>query len=44
MIIQGERVVLRPMTIDEIPIFYQWATQSKATPFWHEDGHLPTHE
>lgn len=36
--------MLRPMTADEIPIFYQWATQSDATPFWYEDGRIPTYE
>ena len=44
MIIRGDKVILRPMTIDEIPNFYQWATQSEATPFWYEDGIIPTYE
>ena len=47
MIIRGEKVVLRPMTIDEIPIFYKWATQSEATPFWYGElygDHIPTYE
>jgi len=47
MITPGEKVVLRPMTVDEIPIFYQWATQSDATPFWYGNlygDHVPTYE
>jgi len=44
MIIQGEKAILRPMTADEISVFYKWATQSEATPFWYEDGHIPTYE
>ena len=47
MIIRGEKVVLRPMTVDEIPIFYQWATQSEATPFMYGElygDHVPTYE
>ena len=44
MIIRGEKVVLRPMTVGEIPIFYKWATQSDATPFWYDDGRIPTYE
>ena len=44
MIIRGNKVILRPMTTEEIPVFYQWATQSEATPFWYEDGIIPTYE
>jgi len=47
MIIRGEKVILRPMTVDEIPIFYQWATQSEATPFMYGElygDHVPTYE
>jgi len=44
MIIKGEKVTLRPMTADEIPLFYKWATRSDATPFWYEDGVIPTLE
>jgi len=47
MIIRGEKVVLRPMTVDEIPVFYKWATQSEATPFWYGElygDHVPTYE
>jgi len=47
MIIRGEKIVLRPMTVDEISIFYQWATQSEATPFWYGElygDHVPTYE
>ncbi len=35
---------MRPMTVDEIPIFYNWATQSDATHFWYEDGRVPAYE
>ena len=47
MIIRGEKIVLRPMTVDEISVFYQWATQSEATPFWYGElygDHAPTYE
>jgi len=44
MIIRGEKVALRPMTVDEIPIFYKWATQSDSTPFWYDDDHVLTYE
>ena len=26
---------MRPMTVEEMPTFYRWATQSEATPFWY---------
>jgi RimJ/RimL family protein N-acetyltransferase len=35
------------MTVDEAPLFYQWATQSEATPFWYGDlvsEPIPTYE
>ena len=35
MIIRGEKVILQPMTVDELSLFYQWATQSEAAPFWY---------
>ncbi len=35
MKIQGEKVVLRPMTVEEKPLFYEWATRSDATPYWY---------
>ncbi len=35
MIIHGNKVTLRPMTFGEIPIFFEWATQSDATPYWY---------
>ena len=41
---RGKKIILRPMTVDEIPVFYKWATQSEAAPFWYEDGHIPTYE
>ena len=44
MIIHGEKVLLRPMTVDEMPIFYSWATQSDSTPFWYDDGTVPSCE
>jgi diamine N-acetyltransferase len=47
MIIQGEKVVLRPMTVEEMPILYQWATQSEATPYWygeHTGEFIPSYE
>ena len=37
MIIRGDKVILRPMTADQLPLFYRWATQSEATPFWYGD-------
>ncbi|MCD4843515.1 MAG: hypothetical protein K8R25_03405 [Methanosarcinales archaeon] len=37
MILQGDKIVLRPMTVEEIPIFYKWATQSDSTPFWYSE-------
>jgi RimJ/RimL family protein N-acetyltransferase len=40
MILQGEKVKLRPMEVNEIPLFYQWATQSDAAIFWYGDGEL----
>lgn len=47
MIIRGEKVSLKPMTVDQIPLFYRWATLSEATPFWYGDlvgEPLPTYE
>lgn len=35
MIIHGNKVTLRPMTVKEIPLFFEWATQSDATPYWY---------
>lgn len=35
MIIQGKKVQLRPMTEEEIPMFYSWASESDAAPFWY---------
>jgi len=37
MELRGERVTLRPMTLRERRLFYQWATRSDATPFWYGD-------
>jgi RimJ/RimL family protein N-acetyltransferase len=47
MIIRGEKVILRPMTVDEVPLLYQWATQSEAAPFWYGEmvgEPVPTYE
>ena len=47
MILQGKKVSLRPMTVEEIPTFYQWAAQSEATPFWYgelQGDKVPTYE
>lgn len=38
---------MRPMTVDEIPIFYQWVTQSDGAPFWYGEPYgdpIPTYE
>ena len=35
MIIQGSKVTLRPMTVEEIPLFFEWATQSDGAPYWY---------
>ena len=37
MIIRGEKVTLRPMTAGWIPLFFKWATESEATPYWYGD-------
>ena len=47
MIIHGEKVSLRPMTVDEIPTFYKWVTQSDGAPFWYGEPYgdpIPTYE
>lgn len=47
MILQGKKVSLRPMTVEEIPVFYRWATQSEATPFWYgelQGDRIPSYE
>ena len=47
MIIHGEKVTLRPMTIKEIPTFFEWATQSDATPYWYgelQGDEIPTYK
>ncbi len=47
-IIKGKRVVIRPMTTDEIPLFYKWGTVSDATPYWYGrlsgDKKIPTYK
>jgi RimJ/RimL family protein N-acetyltransferase len=32
------------MRVDEMPLFYEWATRSDSTPYWYEDGNIPTRE
>jgi RimJ/RimL family protein N-acetyltransferase len=47
MIIQGNKVTLRPMTVEEIPLFFEWATQSDAAPYWYGElsgDQVPTFE
>jgi RimJ/RimL family protein N-acetyltransferase len=47
MILKGEKVVLKPMTVEEIPVFYKWATQSDSTSFWYGElygDRIPTYE
>lgn len=47
MILPGQKVILRPMTVEEMPMFYQWATQSDATPYWYgelQGDEVPTYE
>ena len=44
MILEGKKVNLRPMTLEELPDFYKWAIQS---PFWYgeySDEKIPTFE
>lgn len=33
--LRGKLVKLRPMTLEERDLLFQWATQSDATPFWY---------
>lgn len=45
MILKGKKVTLRPMTTKEIPLFFKWATQSDATPYWYgelQGDEIPT--
>jgi RimJ/RimL family protein N-acetyltransferase len=35
--IRGELVSLRPLTLEDKELFFQWATNSDATPFWYGD-------
>ncbi|MDX2287098.1 MAG: GNAT family N-acetyltransferase [Bacteroidia bacterium] len=37
MILHGEHIFLRPMTIRERYLFFRWATRSDAAPFWYGD-------
>ena len=42
--IRGNKVILKPMTVAQMDTFFQWATKSPATPFWYENGKVPTRE
>ena len=47
MILKGNAVILRPMTVEEIPLFFKWATQSDATPYWYgelQGDKIPSYE
>lgn len=47
MLLRGKTVNLRPMKEEEVPLFYKWATQSDATPFWYGElyrNEIPTFE
>ncbi len=35
MELMGAYISLRPLTVKERPLFFRWATQSAATPFWY---------
>lgn len=38
---------MRPMTVEEMPTFYRWSTQSEATPFWYgelQGDKVPSYE
>lgn len=39
MILKGKRIQLRPLTLQERPRFFSWATRSDATPFWYSQLH-----
>jgi len=47
MRIQGEKVALRPMTVEEMPLFFEWATQSDGSAYWYGEMYgdrIPTRE
>ncbi|MBM3412027.1 MAG: GNAT family N-acetyltransferase [Bacteroidetes bacterium] len=47
MILEGEKVQLRPTSVEEIPIFFKFATDSHATPYWYGDLYgdkIPTYD
>jgi RimJ/RimL family protein N-acetyltransferase len=47
MLLKGEKVSLRPMEKEEINLFYKWATESDAAPFWYGKAYgnrIPTLE
>ena len=35
MLLKGEHISLRPLSLKERPVFFRWATQSDATPYWY---------
>lgn len=42
MNIYGENICLRPASIEERDMIYQWMTESNITPFLFGDEHIPT--
>lgn len=36
-VLNGETIFLRPLTFEDKESFYQWATNSEATPYWYGD-------
>lgn len=47
MILEGEKVQLKTTTVEDIPLFYKFATNSQATPFWYGDLYgdkVPTYD
>ena len=37
MLLKGKKVLLKPMREEDVKLFYTWATESDATPFWYGD-------
>lgn len=47
MVLTGEKVQLKATTVEDIPLFYTFATDSPATPFWYGDLYgdkVPTYD
>jgi RimJ/RimL family protein N-acetyltransferase len=47
MELKGQFITLRPATLRQRPLFFRWATQSDATPFWYGQLYgddIPTYE